>query len=179
MGFMDRYVNSVNATDLRDDEHHHATESLQASGLASRVTTFGALLARAKYADGSATQAFESGARNLPEVLCEWESRVIVKGKERRWLKMNTAWDIDSAMAMYKRIAHGSLAHWMDGRCMKCFGAGQTTARRICDKCKGSGKVELPTGGVEREKVLDMASELDGILGAYQRRAAALDRRES
>jgi len=178
MSFLNRYARSVNATDLRDDPHHHATESLGASGWATRQDRFGALLARLKFADGTAKQQFESGARNLPPILREWETRVIEKGTQRKWLKANTAWDIDAALAMYRRVAHGSLAHWLDGRCIRCFGAGQTKDRRICEKCKGAGKVELPTGGVERQHVLDMTSELEEIMVSYIRRAAANDRRE-
>jgi len=38
MGFIDKYVHSVNSGDLRDDEHHHATEALVASALADTTT---------------------------------------------------------------------------------------------------------------------------------------------
>lgn len=54
--FVERYANSLHSSDLRDDEHHHATDALIAAALADKTgngAMLGSLLARVKYADGS------------------------------------------------------------------------------------------------------------------------------
>ena len=57
MGFADRYLHAVNSSDLRDDEHHHATDALCAAALADTAGAgIGSLLSRVKYADGTATR---------------------------------------------------------------------------------------------------------------------------
>lgn len=40
--------------------------------------------------------------------------------------------------------------------------------------CKGSGRGEIDGGGFEREKALDMVSELEGLLQAHNARSAAI-----
>jgi hypothetical protein len=179
MGFIDKYVYSVNSADLRDDEHHHATEALVASALADIGGTLGAQLARVKYSDGSAHKAFEAGSRNLAPLLRAWEVIVRERGKSRQWLpQKNTAWDIQAAEALYRRVAHASLAYWIDPNCTACKGAKQTPDRRICETCKGSGQAALPVGGLERERTLDMVSELQDCYQSYNRRAAKALRKE-
>ncbi len=179
MGFAEKYVASVNSSDLRDDEHHRATEALIASALAD-VTgeSLGALLHRVKYADPTTRKTFEAGTQNLAALLRIWESRVMARGKDRQWIKMNTAWDADSAYALFRRVAHNSLAYWMDPHCKPCGGTGNTRDRRICTCCAGTGRTLLPKGGLEREKTLDMVSELEDMLKSHERRAAALMRRK-
>jgi hypothetical protein len=180
MGFIDKYVHSVNSSDLRDDDHHHATEALVASALADFSGSLGAQLARVKYADGAAHKAFEAGGKNLGPLLRAWEVIVRERGRARQWLPIRAEWDIPAAEALYKRVAHASLAHWIDPNCMACHGAKQTPDRRICETCKGSGQAALPAGGLERERTLDMISELEGCYQSYNRRASsALKREES
>jgi hypothetical protein len=55
MGFADRYIHALSATNLKDDERHHQAEPLTAAALASVSGDLGALLQRAKYA-GTVTQ---------------------------------------------------------------------------------------------------------------------------
>jgi len=172
--FIEKYIRSVNASDLRDDEHHHATDALAASAIAdSSSESIGALLSRAKYSD-SVAKLHESGTKNLASLLREWESRVIKKGTERKWVSANTEWDANAAMALYKRVAHASLAYWLDSRCEGCKGAKQTPERRICEVCEGTGQAPLPNdlGGLAKEKTLDMVSELEDLLQSHNRRAA-------
>jgi len=178
MGFIDKYVHSVNSSDLRDDEHHHATEALVASALASTGLGLGALLARVKYADGAVHKAFEAGGKNLTALLRAWEIIVRERGRARRWLPIRAEWDVSAAEALYKRVAHASLAHWIDPNCTACHGAKQTPDRRICEACKGTGQAVLPVGGLERERTLDMVSELEGCFRSYDRRAAKALRRD-
>ncbi|MYM32229.1 hypothetical protein GTP58_28235 [Duganella sp. CY15W] len=62
MGFADRYLHAVNSSDLRDDEHHHATDALCAAVLADTASAgIGGLLSRVKYADGTQQKLLESG----------------------------------------------------------------------------------------------------------------------
>lgn len=179
MGFAERYVSAVNSSDLRDDAHHHATEALIASALADRsAESFGTLLARVRHADPLVRKAFESGTSNLASLLRIWEERVTAKGKSRGWIKMNTAWDADAAFALFRRVARESLAYWLDPNCKPCGGTGNTRDRRICPHCSGSKHAPLPRGGLEREKTLDMVSELNDLLQSHLRRASALSRRE-
>jgi len=172
--FIERYVRSVTSTDLRDDATHHNTEALAASAIADVDGGIGALLCRAKYADGTVAKLHESGTKKLASLLREWESRVIKKGTERKWVSANTEWDANAAMALYKRVAHASLAYWLDSRCEGCKGAKQTPERRICEVCEGTGQAPLPNdlGGLAKEKTLDMVSELEDLLQSHNRRAA-------
>jgi len=172
MGFADRYLHAVNSSDLRDDEHHHATDALCAAALADTTGAgIGALLSRVKYADGTQHKLFESGSANLASLLRIWTARVIEKGRERKWVKEGTAWDAQAAQALYRHVAERSLAYWLKGKCDSCSGSGNTKDRRICVPCKGTGKGEIGGGGFEREKALDMVSELDGLLHAHNVRA--------
>jgi hypothetical protein len=174
MGFADQFVWGLNAATLQDDAQHHAAEPLAAAALADLTGAgFGALLTRVKYADGSISKTFESGTKNLAQLLRIWTNRVTEKGRERRWVKEGTEWDVCAAMTLYHRVAERSLAYWLDGKCDACHGTG-TTHRMICQPCKGSGRGEIGGGGFEREKALDMVSELEGLLQAHNARSAAL-----
>lgn len=175
MGFADRYLHSVNSSNLQDDEHHHATDALCAAALAdSTGAGIGSLLSRVKYADGTQHKLFESGSANLAHLLRIWTARVIEKGRERKWVKIGNAWDGQAAEALYRRVAERSLVHWLDGKCASCSGSGNTPDRRICVPCKGTGKSEVGGQGFERERVLDMVSELEGLLQAHNARAGGM-----
>jgi len=175
MGFADRYLHAVNSSNLQDDVHHHATDALCAAALADTTGAgIGSLLSRVKYADGTQHKLFESGSANLASLLRIWTARVIEKGRERKWVKEGTAWDVQAAHGLYRRVAERSLAHWLDGKCPSCSGTGNTPDRRICVPCKGSCKADVGGAGFERERVLDMVSELEGLLCAHNARAGVM-----
>ncbi len=178
MGFAEKYVASINSTNLKDDERHHLTEALAAAALADRSGAgLGALLSRVKYADGAARQLFESGSANLAQLLRIWTAAVAEKGRSRGWVKANTAWDQQAAQALYRRVAHASLAFWLDGKCENCCGTGVTSKHQFCTPCKGSGKGMVQcAGGFERERIVDMISELEGMAQAHNSRALKLMR---
>lgn len=172
MGFADRYVSSLNASTLQDDEEHHAAEPLFAAAVADMSGAgIGALLTRVKYADGSIRKTFESGTQNLTQLLRIWTLRVIEKGRERRWVREATMWDQQAAEVLFRRVAERSLAYWLDGKCPSCSGTGISADSRFCQPCKGSGRGEIGGGGYEREKALDMVSELEGLMRAHNMRA--------
>jgi hypothetical protein len=132
MGFADRYLDAVNSSDLRDDQHHHSTDALCAAALTEVFGAgLGALLSRVKYVDGTQHILFESGTANLASLLRIWTDRVIQKGRERKWMKIGNAWDGQAAEALYRRVAERSLAHWLDGKCSACSGSGNNKGRRI------------------------------------------------
>lgn len=179
MGFPDQYMWALGSSTLQDDDTHHATEPLFAAAVADVAGSgMGALLSRVKFADGSISKLFESGTQNLAVLIRSWRVVVRQKGMERKWVKMSAAWDVQAAHALFDRVADKSLAHWLDGRCAECNGAGQTVERRLCSCCKGSGRADLPGGGFERERVLDMSTELENYLQSHNARAAARLRRE-
>ena len=174
MGFADRYVCSLNASTLQDDEEHHAAEPLFAAAVADMTGAgLGALLTRVKFADGSIRKTFESGTQNLAQLLRIWTTAVIEKGKDRRWVKTE---DVAIAHILYKRVAEASLAHWLDGHCKVCSGTGVAAllGHRTCSTCKGTGAADI-TGMRDYEKklALDMVSELSALVDSHARRAGA------
>lgn len=177
--FAKRYVKSVNSSDLRDDEFHHATDALAAASLSDRDggVMLGSLLCRAKYADGSTAKEFHAGSSSLSTLIKEWTAIVTERGKSRGWVPANTAWDMQAAFKLYERVAQQSLAHWLDGRCEPCNGAGVMETRRTCTCCAGSGRAQIDAGRFETDKVKDMISELEGVFQAHSGRAAAMLRR--
>jgi hypothetical protein len=175
MAFFEKYVASLNASSLLDDEHHLLIDALCAAALADTTGAgLGSLLSRVKFSDGAVSKMFESGTANLAQLLRIWAAAVIEKGRARKWVNEGTAWDALAAQALCRRAAERSLAYWRDGKCKPCGGAGQTPARRLGTCCSGNGQAALEGGGFERERTLDMMSELEGLVSAHSARAAGL-----
>lgn len=181
MSAIDRYIHSLHSTDLRDDATHYQTELLKASSWADKRGggVFGSMLCRVKYADGAIHKDFESGSTNLAGLLAIWGAEVAERGQSRGWVTIRGEWDILAAVTLYRRVAHASLAHWMDSRCEPCNGAGVMETRRTCTCCAGSGRSAIDAGRFETDKILDMVSELEGIFQAYSGRASWMLRRDS
>ncbi len=180
MGFADRFLHALGSTDLRDDQFHHQTHALAASAIAdASARGIGSLLARVKYADTLGHQ-FEDRPENLAKLLREWHLIVTEKGTARRWIKVEDIPTIGHlAPAMYKRIAEASLAHYLDGKCPVCHGSKVNEERRTCAPCQGSGEAKiLGMSDFERNRVLDMVSELMGLESSHAGAASALLRRE-
>lgn len=178
--FAERYARSLTSSDLRDDEHHTSTEALFAAAIASKTGAgLGALLSRVKYADGTPRKAFEAGSNNLARLLRIWMDAVAEKGRERDWLPAHTAWEADAQQALYRQVAMGSLAYWIDSRCSECCGAGQSSTRQLCSACRGSGRAEIAPGAqrLVRDLIADMVSELEGMVQAHNARASKIMRR--
>lgn len=177
--FIERYMHSVNSSDLRDDEFHTATLPLRASAYADKTgndAVMGSLLARVKF--GSATsKAFESGANDMAALLRAWTAAVIEKGRARGWMKTATPWDAEAAIKLYERVANASLAFWIDSNCTLCKGAKVDKDRRVCTCCGGSGKSQVEAGRFESDLILNMVSELEGIYQSHGGRATSLLRR--
>lgn len=177
--FAAKYTRSLHSSDLRDDELHHSTEALRASAYADATgneIVLGSLLTRVKYASGT-RKTFESGAGNMATLLRAWTAAVIEKGRSRGWMRPTTPWDVEAAFRLYERVAHASLAHWIDGLCELCEGAKVMKDRRTCTCCGGTGRAEIEAGRFETDLILNMVSELEGIYQAHSGRAAAMLRR--
>ena len=168
MGFADKFVASLQSSNLRDDAFHHDLDAIAAAAMAGDL---GSLLCRVKYADGTINKLFEGNSGNLAQLLRIWTARVVQKGRERKWVNERAAWDAQAAQALYRRVAERSLAYWLDGKCNTCNGTG-TANRMICQSCKGSGRGEIGGGGFEREKALDMVSELEALVQSHSARAS-------
>lgn len=175
MGFADRYIHALSASNLKDDERHSQAEPLMASAFASASLTgdLGPLLHRVKFADGVARREFEGNPGNLAQLLRLWIAEVTKRGRARRWVPENTAWDADAAQKLYRQVAEHSLAYWLDGKCDPCGGTGVTEAR-ACKCCSGTGKADLTmAAGFVREHTLNMVSELHNIADGHAARAGA------
>lgn len=180
MGFSDRYLHAICSTDLRDDQFHHQTHVLAASAIAdASARNLGSLLVRVKYADTLGHQ-FEDNAGNLARLVREWLAVVTEKGTARHWIKVQDIPTIGHlAPAMYKRVAEASLAHYLDGKCPVCRGSKVSMDRRGCGTCKGTGDAEIVgMSNHEKNKVLDMVSELMSLESSHSGAANALLRRE-
>lgn len=175
MGFADRYIASLSASNLRDDADHHQAEPLTAAAFAAVAVSgdLGALLHRVKFADALARQTFEGNPGNLAQLLRLWTEEVIKRGRARKWVPENTAWDADAAQKLYRNVAEHSLAHWLNGNCEPCGGTGVIESR-TCKACNGTGKADLTmAAGFVREHTLNMVSELHSIVDSHAARAAS------
>ena len=174
--FAERYLNALNSSNLKDDDQHHQTEPLVAAALADLSggsgELFGTMLLRAKIA-GVPRQAIESSAHNLGVLLRIWTGDVARKGFARKWINVKHEWDIGAAYGIYKKIALHSLAHWLGGECSVCNGT-KINEGRACTHCAGTpGREPIQGGTLERERVADMVSELEGVYQAHSARAGA------
>jgi hypothetical protein len=180
MSFAERYLNSLNSSNLLDDEHHRATEALAAAALADLSggsgVVFGTMLARAKI-DGVPREAIGSGSHNLAVLLRVWKEAVFRKGQDRKWLKVVQPWDIPALEGICKKIALHSLAHWLGGECAACNGT-KINAGRACTHCAATpGREPIKGCQLERERIADMVSDLEGLYQSHAARAGAKMRR--
>ena len=179
MLFAERYVKSLHANSLQDDDKHSSCEALAASACSDMRHSrgdIGSLLARVKYANGMPSKEFEAGSGNLAALLRIWLAAVAEKGAARQWVKIRGEWDMNAAIGLYKRVAEESLAHWLDDRCGTCSGAAQTVDRRICSSCAGTGRTAVAPGYVG-DRVRDMVSELEALVSEHSERAVEKLRR--
>jgi hypothetical protein len=170
MGFANKFVASLRSSNLRDDAFHHGLDVIAAAALAGDL---GALLCRVKYADVLVDSQSDGNSGNLVQLLRIWTAAVTAKGQARRWVRINSERDICTAQALYKRVAHASLAYWLDDRCKPCKGTGMSPTRlRDCTACTGTGKAEVEcAGGFERERIKDMVSELAATVARHAERS--------
>lgn len=127
---------------------------------------------------GDAT-VLESGAAHLSQLLRLWTAEVMKRGRARRWVPENTAWDTQAAIKLYHQVAQHSLAHWLDSTCKCCCGTG-LIQKQQCRSCNGAKVAAIQVAGAFiLERVKDMVSELQGISDSHASRASAKMRVES
>ncbi len=176
--FAHKYTRSLHSSDLRDDEFHHSPEALRASAYADktgREIIVGSLLCRVKFSAGS-HKTFGPDDANLAQLVKAWHTAVAEKGRARGWVKPDP-FVINLPEKFYERVAHVSLAYWIDSNCEHCNGTKVNHDRRTCPHCQGSGKAPIIASRFETGIVLDLVSELEGIFQAHSGRANSMLRR--
>jgi len=214
MGFADRYIHALSASNLKDDERHHQAEPLLAAAFAAAEVSgdLGPLLHRVKFAGTTArNMAHAAAAREraekgvaeairakdvhreadcrqalagdavesersvalLAQLLRLWTAEVTKRGRARKWIKEDTTWNVDAAMALYRQVAEASLAHWLDSTCKTCNGT-TINQHQQCRACKGTGNTPIEHNSkLVEERAKDMVSELQGIVDSHAARAAS------
>src|SRR5450830_1703335 len=127
MKVIEKYTRAVNSSNLKDDEHHHATEVLAAAALCE--TRLATKLFRVKYA---------ADASSYAALLAEWTEIVTFKSLLRTW-------PIDVSP---KKVARLSLDHWLNDVCPACFATGfmsvpghiSMLSDLPCKACNGTAK---------------------------------------
>ena len=132
-------LHAFNSSDLRDDEHHYATDALCAAALADTVGAgIGSLLSR-EVRRQQALQAVLIRQCRSGRLAADLDRACQSKrGRERKWVKEGTACDEQVAQALYRRVAERAFAHWLDGHCPACSGSGNTKDHRSCVPRKGA-----------------------------------------
>lgn len=126
MGIIESYSRATIATNLKDDEFHHATEKLAAVALSGRL---GTMLFRVKYSND---------ASSYPRLSEEWTEVVKAKAVLRAWPN-----DVSP-----KKIARLSLEYWQNDVCTVCGGRGALPVAHVpnvlsddaCPACNGTAK---------------------------------------
>ena len=107
------------------------------------------------------------------QLLRLWTAEVTKRGRVRRWVPENTAWNTEAAQKLYRQVAEHSLTYWLDGKCEPCGGTYVNEAR-ASKCCSGTGKAELTmAAGFVREHTLNTVSELHNIADSHDARAGA------
>lgn len=154
MGIAEKYSRSVNSSNLKDDEHHHDTETLAAVALTGVLehNRLGPALFRVKFANDHTSYA---------TLLASWEVVVGGKAVKRRWSSDVTA----------KKVAALSLGHWLNDICPVCTGKGHQAVFGTpmlsddpCPACLGQGKKPLVCDVEYRDPIVDMIEILDRMI---------------
>lgn len=182
--FAEKYLRSLNTSDLRDDEQHCQTEALVAASVADRsARNIGALLHRVKYGS-SYSQVFEGDNHALSSLRREWLDIVAQKGRDRKWIKTEDWARIGYLLPrLVEKVATASLAHYLDGNCRICTGTGRSALLQTCRPCNGTGQgaiastPEVSLNSYEIELTRQMVGELMALEQAHAGVASAKLRR--
>lgn len=187
MAFAERYAPALTGN-LQDDPYHHATEVLAAAAVADRSARhIGALLHRVKYGNAM-RKTFEGDSHALVVLQREWREIVMVKGRERKWIKDKDWPNIGHLFhAMAERIASQSLAHYLGGICDPCGGTGHQGQKglfKVCTTCNGSRRAQVKStaehklSDYEIKLIGEMVGELEALESSHAGAATVLLRRE-
>lgn len=148
------YTQSINSSDLRDDEMHHATDNLAAVALSS---DFGALLIRARYS---------GNLHSIFPALKKWREMTAKKGKQRGWLDVAD------------EVAVESFGYYLNSICHTCQGRGAAVipdtpilADALCPDCRGTKKRVLQVNSRISQMVIESIFILNRIENGAARAA--------
>ncbi len=152
----ERYARATISSNLRDSEHHHATDVLAAVALSSDM---GSLLFRVRYGlDASCYKPLREA----------WIAAVTKKADIRHWPT-----NIKPA-----NLAVMVLDFWLNDICNPCNGLGYTKHEhapsltdQVCTVCNGSGKIEFKCERSVRKYAEDILEELPQIAIDAEKRA--------
>jgi hypothetical protein len=138
-----KYVSSVNSSNLRDDERHSSTDILAAVALSSDI---GGLLFRVKFADDK---------NSLIELITLWRIKIGNRAKQRGY-------------SQYARVvADESLMYFLNDMCVTCEGRGAPKIIHspvledcVCHACNGTAKRRLIVVPEIANYVLDALEQL-------------------
>lgn len=146
MQIVQRYATAAVSSNLKNDEHHTATDVLAAVALSSDI---GHLLFRLKYCNDRSVYG---------RLLDAWVAKIGKKAARRGWLHNA------------ERVAVAALQHWINDVCPSCSGRGHKKmpdAPMLCDEacelCNGSGKRALRCDDDIVELVKDSLQMLDSL----------------
>jgi hypothetical protein len=146
MGIAESYSKATQSSNLKDDDHHHATEKLAAVALSSEL---GAKLFRVKYANDATSYNALRGA---------WLLIVEKKASLRQWPEN----------VSIPFVTDTSLGYWLNDICRICEGKGALVIPGTpmlsddpCPSCGGSGRKPLSCEDRTKRYVLDMIDILD------------------
>jgi len=150
MNVIEKYTRSVNSSNLKDDEQHHATDALAAVALCE--TRLATKLFRVKYA---------ADATSYAALLAEWTDIVTFKSLLRTW----------PVEVSPKKIARLSLDHWLMDVCSECFGTGfkalpsnpRVLSDTYCKICNGTAKRPIHAKHNLVDYVRDMVECLEAM----------------
>jgi len=167
MGNMaERYARATLSSNLKDDEHHHVTDTLAAMALGS--SDFGALLFRVKFANDRTS---------YPQLRVLWIDKVTEKADLNHW----------STKIKPFKAAVTALEYWLNDRCPACFGLGYQKipgtphlSDVACHICEGTGTMPFICDKYMEEQALGLLGDLNELAriagaGAIKKEADKLD----
>jgi hypothetical protein len=108
VGFADRYIHALNASNLKDDERHHQAEPLTAAAFAAAGLTgdLGLLLHRVKFGDAAVRSDFEGNPGVGPEnpvIPLSARGKLHLQLAARRFAQGDVAFIITSGAAVHPK----------------------------------------------------------------------------
>jgi len=156
MSIAEKYARATISSNLRDDAHHHNTESLAAVALSDpdKINGIGHLLMRVKVAND---------ASSYPALSVKWTVIVESKSINRKW----------PSHVVAHKVAKASLDHFLNDRCPICTGIGHLplagASRPVlsddpCPACNGQGTRALECNARTLDYVQSMVETLHDLM---------------
>lgn len=149
MTFVTRYLASLNATNLMNDDRHHHTDALAAMAMTGRI---GSRLFRVRY---------DNDAEAYARLLDDWIEIVRFRAVLQNW----------PAASPPAKVAKRALDHWMFDVCPTCTGRAfeplpgnpRVLSDRPCPACHGTGRSEVVIYSPFHRNVAEMVDYLQDL----------------